>query len=231
MINNVNCCNLKAVLPHFSIGVNILGTIKPRILYLLGGLYSSCHYRKTDSGIVMETNITIPQLSLLTGESIDYIGDIFLPMIKKQTNVISSYQCHYDKVSHHRRNMFTLLTPVKPYRIYSSSIFKDTLLSPEEKGYVMALYMLCVKGTRRYELSNGKIAKSLGVSLNTWKKYKILLEDKGIIKKAGDLGIDLFDPITEESNIIFYPHVGTNPHLTYVGSQLGEERLLEVSLD
>ena len=229
--DNLNGCNIKSVLPHFSIGVNILGTIKPRMLYSLGGMYSSCHYKKTDSGIVMETNITIPQLSQLTGESIDYIGDVFYPHIKKQEQLILSYTSLYDKVSHQRRNKFIMATPIKPYRIYWSSIFRDTLLTPEEKGYIMALYMLCVTGARRYELNNHRIAKSLGVTLNTWKKYKSILEDKGILKKARDLGIGLFDPVTDDSNIIFYPHVGTNPHLTFVSSQLGEERVLEESLN
>ena len=221
-MENINCCTIKSVLPLFSIGVDTLG-IKPRLLYLLGGLYSSCHYKLNQVDKVMETNITISQLSLLTGESPDYIKDVFYPTIKRNHQVVLNYKNYFDKVSAFRRNLFILKVPTKPFRLYHSSIFSDLLLTPEEKGYVMALYMLCVRGTRRYDLSNDTIAKSLGVSLNTWKKYKCILESKGVLKRAGELDVELYDPIHSGTTILLYPHVGTNTECALIPECLGSE--------
>lgn len=54
---------------------------KLKDLYLLAGLYNSAHYSNT--GDVCTTNITIKQLSDLTGVSQGYIGEYFLPKFRK----------------------------------------------------------------------------------------------------------------------------------------------------
>ena len=225
-MNNINISNrntIKAVLNKFSIGVDLLGYIKPKMLYLLGGLYSSCHYKENDTGKVLQTNITIPQLAELTGETEDYIKDYFYPIIKKKEDVVVSCQSYFDKGKVVKRNLFTLINPISPYRIYWSGIFSDFELSPEEKGYVMALYMLCVKGTRRYELANKEVARRLNISLNTWKKYKGILEEKGILRKAGNLEVELYDPVNEDTYILFYPYLGTHTEVALIPAYLGDE--------
>lgn len=57
--------------------ISAIGLFKPRDLYLLAGMYLSSSYQKNSD--VLHTDITISQLSSLTGVSEEYISNYFYP--------------------------------------------------------------------------------------------------------------------------------------------------------
>lgn len=68
--------------------------------------------------------------------------------------------------------------------------------------------MLCINNTFRFELSDTAIAKSIGVSLNTWKKYKNVLVEKGVIQKFKNAPAGLLDPNFENAMVLNYEYLG-----------------------
>ena len=134
------------------------------------------------------------------------------PKIRAVDNSIVNWEgIYYTHTSQHKivkRNIFSLQKPTSNFRIIKSGIFNDKRFTPEEKGYIIALYMLCVNNTFRFDLSNSEIARRIGVSLNTWKKYRVILETKGVICSFGNAPSALLDLNFENSLVLNYEYLG-----------------------
>lgn len=146
---------------------------KLKDLYLLAGLYNSAHY--TCDNDICVTDITIKQLSNLTGVSQGYIGDYFLPKFRKKGFGECTTRQFEFKI---KRNNFKLPYPNDNYRIIRENLFSDDSLSPEEKGFLIGLYCLCINNSFRYDLSDTEIAKKLGLDSKTYRKYRNALIEK-----------------------------------------------------
>lgn len=182
------------------------------MLYLIAGLYSTGHYNNL-SDEYLSTNVTINQLSQITAEKPSYIKEsLFVAIRKSSTNTIrwkGNYYTHKDGCTCAvRRNLFTLSKPKSNFRIIKRAIFHDERFSPEEKGYIIALYLLCVNNTFRFDLSDAQVATKLGVSLNTWKKYKQILMCKGVLQEFKDAPAGLLDPNFENALVLNYDYLG-----------------------
>lgn len=60
----------------------LLGCFKPRMLYLIAAMYSTGHYVAiTDSHY--RTDVTIKQLSSISGDTLYYIEESLYPQIRK----------------------------------------------------------------------------------------------------------------------------------------------------
>ena len=226
-ITNTNTYNMEdkisIPLKYVTIPCSLLGSIKPRMLYLLTALYSTCHYDNN----FMYTDVTIDQLSLISGESKYYIRDFFFPYLRQmETPILEDDDFHYlcSNRTVKRRNLFTLLRPTENFRIISSEILLDRSLTPDEKGYIIALYILCVNNTFRFDLNDKLLATKIGVSLNTWKKYKELLLEKGIILPYINAPEALLDVDHIDSSVLMYPHLGATTAQDLI--ELGQEKEL-----
>ncbi len=180
-------------------------------LYLVAGLYSCGQYNNENKAI-LTTDTTIEQLSSITGVSKYYIKDTFLPKLKSDGYVI--YNCT-QKSYNVKRNSYTLPNPAKNYRHIKSLIFKDTLLTPKEKGFIIGLYCLCFNNTFRVDLPTDKdVCKALRMSLNTYKKYKKALIEKHIIHKSEEApeALRWEEDSTGVGLVLTYPHLG---HISY----------------
>ena len=69
--------------------INATGLFKPKDLYLLAGMYLSTSYQMNSN--ILHTDITISQLSSLTGVSEEYICNYFYPRLKRSRFV--GYRC------------------------------------------------------------------------------------------------------------------------------------------
>lgn len=191
----------------------ILGYFKPRMLYLIAAMYSTGHYEDINDSHY-RTDVTIKQLSSISGDTLCYIEESLYPQIRKSNNVFIKWDGNYfshqvtEKGYIARRNIFSLLKPTENFRIIRSGIFQDNRFTPDEKGYIIALYMLCINNTFRFELSDTAIAKSIGVSLNTWKKYKNVLVEKGVIQKFKNAPAGLLDPNFGNAMVLNYEYLG-----------------------
>lgn len=176
---------------------------KLKDLYLLAGLYNSAHYVYYSN--ICTTDITIKQLSDLTGVSQRYIGDYFLPKFRG-----SSYgKCSTKQLGYRiKRNFFELPYPNENYRVMWGSIFSDKTLSPEEKGFLIGLYCLSINNTFRYDLSDAEIAKKLGLDAKTYRKYRNILIEKGVIWSSYDAPMALTNIEHLEAKVLIYPHLG-----------------------
>lgn len=81
--------------------INAIGLFKPKDLYLLAGIYLSSEYYSDAS--YLYTNITVNQLSALTGVSEDYISNNFYPRLKRSGFI--RYRCIQEQLLV-RRNHF-----------------------------------------------------------------------------------------------------------------------------
>lgn len=114
--------------------ISAIGLFKPRDLYLLAGMYLSSSYQ-SDSNF-LHTDITISQLSSLTGISEEYISNYFYPRLKRSRFV--GYRCIQEQPLV-KRNHFYLPTPTDNFRFIRKELFFDRTLSPEEKGVMIGL--------------------------------------------------------------------------------------------
>ena len=213
---------LKFPLAYIALPNEALGTFKPRMLYLLTAMYATCKYDDKH----MYTDVTTEQLSNISGISEDYIHKTFYPYVRKTMIQLIKYEgfryvCLDRTVK--RRNLFTLLKPTKNFRIISSEILLDRSLTPDEKGYIIALYILCVNNTFRFDLPDKVIATKIGVSLNTWKKYKELLLEKGIILPYINAPEALLDVDHIDSSVLMYPHLGATTAQDLIEQGIDEE--------
>ena len=176
---------------------------KLKDLYLLAGLYNSAHYSNT--GDVCTTNITIKQLSDLTGVSQGYIGEYFLPKFRKE----NFGECKTLQLKETiKRNGFKLPYPNENYRIIWKHIFSDSLLTPEEKGFLIGLYCLCVNGTFRYDLKDIEITQKLGMDAKTYRKYRNALIEKRVIWSSYDAPMALTHIEHLNAKVLMYSHLG-----------------------
>lgn len=176
---------------------------KLKDLYLLAGLYNSAHY--SNAGDVCTTDITIKQLSDLTGVSQGYIGEYFLPKFRKEG--FGECQTHQLEKTI-KRNVFKLPYPNGNYRIIWEHIFSDSSLQPEEKGFLIGLYCLCVNNTFRYDLKDTEIAKKLGMDDKTYRKYRNVLIGKRVIVSSYDAPMALTNTEYLNAKVLMYPHLG-----------------------
>lgn len=184
---------------------------KLKDLYLLAGLYNSAHYTRDDD--ICVTDITIKQLSNLTGVSQEYIGDYFLPKFRKK----GFGECITRQVGFKiKRNYFELPYPNKNYREMWEGFFSDDSLSPEEKGFLIGLYCLCINNSFRYDLSDTEIAKKLGLDSKTYRKYRNALIEKKVIWTSYDAPMALTYVEHLSAKVLMYPYLGYKTWLDLV---------------
>lgn len=196
---------------YTSFPIAAIGLFKPKDLYLLAGLYLSAHYQR-DSDILF-TDITIPQLSSLTGVAGWYISESFYPRLKRSGFI--HYECVQEKPDV-RRNHFKLPDPVQNFRFIRKELFYDKSLTPEEKGIMIGLYCLCLNNTFRYDLSDQRVWEALGISKNTFKKYRNSLIDKNVLWSSYDAPMALTNVEHLSAKVLMYPHLGHKTWLDLV---------------
>ena len=184
---------------------------KLKDLYLLAGLYNSTHYNNTSD--VCTTDITIKQLSDLTGVSQGYIGEYFLPKFREE----DFGECKTLQLKKTiKRNEFKLPYPNENYRVIWKHIFSDSSLTPEEKGFLIGLYCLCINNTFRYDLKDIEIAKKLGMDAKTYRKYRNALIDKNVLWSSYDAPMALTNADHLDAKVLMYPHLGHKTWLDLV---------------
>ena len=184
---------------------------KLKDLYLLAGLYNSTHYNNTSD--VCTTDITIKQLSDLTGVSQGYIGEYFLPKFREE----DFGECKTLQLKKTiKRNEFKLPYPNENYRVIWKHIFSDSSLTPEEKGFLIGLYCLCINNTFRYDLKYIEIAKKLGMDAKTYRKYRNALIDKNVLWSSYDAPMALTNADHLDAKVLMYPHLGHKTWLDLV---------------
>ena len=184
---------------------------KLKDLYLLAGLYNSTHYNNTSD--VCTTDITIKQLSDLTGVSQGYIGEYFLPKFREE----DFGECKTLQLKKTiKRNEFKLPYPNENYRVIWKHIFSDSSLTPEEKGFLIGLYCLCINNTFRYDLKDIEIAKKLGMDAKTYRKYRNALIDKNVLWSSYDAPMALTNAEHLSAKVLMYPHLGHKTWLDLV---------------
>ena len=191
---------------YFTIPIECIKHFKLKDLYLVAGLYSCGKYRR---GVeYMETDTTIEQLASITGVSKYYIKDYFLPKLKKDGYILSSHiQEEYMK----RRNLYTLPNPTENYRSIWSGIFEDNSLTPEEKGFLIGMYCLTANNSFRVDLiTEQAIYDKLGISKNTYKKYRNKLRERGIIvaSESAPYALRWHEETNGTGLVLIYQHLG-----------------------
>ena len=193
---------------HTPFPINATGLFKPKDLYLLAGVYLSSEYHSDAS--YLYTNTTVHQLSVLTGVSEDYISNNFYPRLKRSGFI--RYRCIQEQPLV-KRNHFYLPNPTQNFRFIRKELFLDRAISPEEKGIMIGLYGLCLNGTFRYDLSDQRVWESLGISKNTFKKYRNSLIDKNVLWSSYDAPMALTNAEHLSAKVLMYPHLG---HKTWI---------------
>lgn len=191
--------------------INAIGLFKPKDLYLLAGIYLSSEYYSDAS--YLYTNITVNQLSALTGVSEDYISNNFYPRLKRSGFI--RYRCIQEQLLV-RRNHFYLPNPTHNFRFIRKELFFDRTISPEEKGVMIGLYCICINGTFRYDLSDQRVWESLGISKNTFKEYRNSLIDNNILWPSYDAPMALTNAEHLDAKVLMYPHLGHKTWLDLV---------------
>ena len=188
-----------------------IGLFKPKDLYLLAGMYLSSHYQRNSD--ILHTDIAISQLSSLTGVASWYISEGFYPRLKRSGFI--SYKCVQEQPNV-RRNHFYLPLPKQNFRFIRKELFYDRTLSPEEKGVMIGLYCLCLNNTFRYDLSDQRVWEALGISKNTFKKYRNALIDKNVLWSSYDAPMALTNAEHLSAKVLMYPHLGHKTWLDLV---------------
>lgn len=188
--------------------ISAIGLFKPRDLYLLAGMHLSSSYQR--DGNFLHTDITIPQLSSLTGVSEEYISNYFYPRLKKSRFVY--HRCIQEQPLV-KRNHFYLPNPIHNFRFIRKEFFFDKTIFPEEKGVIIGLYCLCLNNTFRYDLSDQRVWEALGISKNTFKKYRNALIEKNVLWSSYDVPMALTNAEHSSAKVLMYPHLG---HKTWI---------------
>lgn len=188
-----------------------VGLFKPKDLYLLAGMYLSSHYQRNSD--TLHTDITISQLSLLTKVGKGYIKDNFYPRLKRSGFI--SYECVQEQLNV-KRNHFYLPNPEQNYKFIRKELFFDRNLSPEEKGVIIGLYSLCLNNTFRYDLSDQRVWEALGISKNTFKKYRNSLINNNVLWSSYDAPMALTNTEHLNAKVLMYPHLGHKTWLDLV---------------
>ena len=188
-----------------------IGLFKPKDLYLLAGMYLSSHYQRNSN--ILYTDITIHQLSSLTSVQNEYISESYYPRLKRSGFI--SYRCVQEQPNV-KRNHFYLPLPKQNFRFIRKELFFDRTLSPEEKGVMIGLYCLCLNNTFRYDLSDQRVWEALGLSKNTFKKYRNSLIDKNVLWSSYDAPMALTNAEHLSAKVLMYPHLGYRTWLDFV---------------
>ena len=129
------------------------------------------------------------------------------------------------------RNALPLPNPSENYRVIWTELFSDNSLSPEEKGFMIGLYCICVNNTFRLNLPDKTIYETLGMVKNTYTKYKNSLMSKGILKTLGESYIALINFNFFHGTILMYPHLGYVTYLDILESYEPDENEKVIFLD
>ena len=208
---------MKSLKQYAVIPIEACEQFKLKDLYLLAGLYINAPYKIGDEYMITDT--TFRQLSDTSGVSIDYIKDSFIPKLKEKGYRVDTIQESY-KI---KRNRYYLPNPSENYRVIWTELFSDNSLSPEEKGFMIGLYCICVNNTFRLNLPDKTIYETLGMVKNTYTKYKNSLISKGILKTLGESYIALINFNFFHGTILMYPHLGYVTYLDILENNAPEE--------
>ena len=182
----------------------------PKTCTCLQVCISSFYQRNSN---ILHTDITISQLSSLTGVSEEYITNNFYPRLKRSGFI--SYRCIQEQPLV-KRNHFYLPNPTHNFRFIRKELFFDRTISPEEKGIMIGLYGLCLNDTFRYDLSDQRVWETLGISKNTFKKYRNNLIDKNVLWSSYDAPMALTSAEHLNAKVLMYPHLGHKTWLDLV---------------
>ena len=201
---------------------------KPKHLYLLAGLYINAHYQRGNN--YMTTDTTFSQLAALTGVSIYYIKESFVPRLKEledkgyRVETIQSQR----KI---KRNIYHLPNPSKNFRIIWAELSSDNSLSPEEKGNMLGLNCLCANNEFRINLTDQAIYSQLNIAKNTYKKFRDLLIEKKVLWSSCDVPMKLVWTEHMEAKVLLYPHLGYNTWIDKVTSDVPDDDEIKHNLD
>lgn len=196
------------------------GYFNPKQLYLLAGLYINAYPKSENSYMITDT--TFSQLSELTGVNTDYIKDSFVPKIRELED--KGYKVETTQEGYmNKRNTYYLPNPTKNFRIIWAEIFRDSSLSPEEKGIMIGLYCLCINNEFRIDLTDQAIYRQLNIAKNTYKKYRNMLIEKKVIWSSYDVPMTLTWSEHMESKVLLYPHLGYNTWIDKVTSLVPDD--------
>ena len=196
---------------YTSFPIAAIGLFKPKDLYLLAGMYLSTHYQR--DSVSLHTDITISQLSSLTDVASWYISESFYPRLKGSGFIFC--KCVQEQPNK-RRNHFYLPNPMQNFRLIRKELFYDKSLTPEEKGVMIGLYCLCLNNTFRYDLTDQRVWEALGISKNTFKKYRNSLIDKNVLWSSYDAPMALTNAEYLSAKVLMYPHLGHKTWLDLV---------------
>lgn len=172
-------------------------------LYLVAGMYLLAPY--TEGQNYTRTDTTIRQLADLTGVKEDYIKDSFLPKVKRSGYIL----CETRQVGYReKRNVYTMPYPLTNYRIVRKELFGDNSLTPDEKGFMISLYCLCVNNEFRFDFNQRETFAKLSMTKNTYKKYENALMDKGVLWTHCNSPLALISLEHFEAKVLMYAHLG-----------------------
>lgn len=81
---------------------------------------------------------------------------------------------------------------------------------------MIGLYCLCLNNTFRYDLSDQRVWEALGLSKNTFKKYRNSLIDKNVLWSSYDAPMALTNAEHLSAKVLMYPHLGYRTWLDFV---------------
>lgn len=178
----------------------------------------------------MTTDTTFSQLAALTGVSIYYIKESFVPRLKELED--KGYRVETIQSQREiKRNIYHLPNSSKNFRIIWAELFSDSSLTPEEKGVMIGLYCLCTNNEFRIDLSDKVIYSHLDMAKNTYKKYRDLLIEKKVIWSSYDVPMALTWSEHMDAKIILYPHLGYNTWIDKVISHVPDDDEIKHYLD
>ena len=187
----------------------------PKQLYLLAGLYINAYPQRESN--YMTTDTTFSQLAALTGVSIYYIKESFVPRLKELED--KGYRVETIQSQREiKRNIYHLPNPPVNFRIIWAEIFSDRSLTPEEKGVMIGLYCLCVNKEFRIDLSDKVI-------------YRDLLIEKKVIWSSYDVPMTLTWSEHMDAKVLLYPHLGYNTWIDKVISHVPDDDEIKHYLD
>ena len=200
----------------------------PKQLYLLAGLYINAYPQRESN--YMTTDTTFSQLAALTGVSIYYIKESFVPRLKELED--KGYRVETIQSQREiKRNIYHLPNPPVNFRIIWAEIFSDRSLTPEEKGVMIGLYCLCVNKEFRIDLSDKVIYSHLDMAKNTYKKYRDLLIEKKVIWSSYDVPMTLTWSEHMDAKVLLYPHLGYHTRIDKVISHVPDDDEIKHYLD
>lgn len=219
---------MKTVKSYTIIPIEACRYFNPKQLYLLAGLYINAYPQKESN--YMTTDTTFSQLSELTGVSVDYIKESFVPRLKELED--RGYRVEtIQEGPMTKRNTYYLPNPPSNFRIIWAELFSDNSLSPEEKGIMIGLYCLCINNEFRIDLTDREIYNQLNMAKNTYKRLRNLLIEKKVLWSSYDVPMKLVWTEHMNAKVILYPHLGPNTWIDKVTSYIPNDDEIKDYLD